>query len=492
MESKLQKRYGLFTAITMVVGIVIGSGVFFKAQAVLQATGARLGLGILAWLIGGIVMLACALTFSVMATRYGKVNGVVDYAEATCGSGYSYYLGWLLTMAYYPTLTSVLAWVSARYTCVLFGLPDPVTGAGTMALALFFMVMSFALNTLSPKLAGKLQVSATFLKLIPLVLMAVVGIAVGLINGQLTDNFNTDTVADVLNRADAAELGAALLEGRKPEFLSGYLSVGVGEGLLAAAVSTAFAYEGWIVATSINAELKNPKRTLPLALTIGSIVVISVYIFYYIGVAGGAGMVDLLHTGKGAPTAFTNLFGAIGGKILQAFIVVSCLGTLNGLMLGCTRGMYAIAVREEGPAPEVFSQVDRKTNMPNNSAILGLLLCAAWFLYFYGSQLGGWFGDAAARSEIKNLFAFDSSELPIVSLYAMYIPIFLFMMIKEKDLHPVKRFLLPSLAVGGALFMVFAACYAHKYQVLGYLVIYALMMGVAYLFRLRDRKKKAA
>lgn len=71
MESNLKKKYGLTTAIAMVVGIVIGSGVFFKAEKVLTATGGNLPLGILAWIIGGAIMVACAYTFSIMATKYG-------------------------------------------------------------------------------------------------------------------------------------------------------------------------------------------------------------------------------------------------------------------------------------------------------------------------------------------------------------------------------------------------------------------------------------
>ncbi|HKL85576.1 MAG TPA: hypothetical protein VJ861_04535 [Treponemataceae bacterium] len=78
MSNELSKKYGLATAIAMVVGIVIGSGVFFKAEKILQATGGNLALGILAWVVGGLIMIACAYTFSVMASRYERVNGIVD------------------------------------------------------------------------------------------------------------------------------------------------------------------------------------------------------------------------------------------------------------------------------------------------------------------------------------------------------------------------------------------------------------------------------
>ena len=121
MENKLKEKYGLLTAIAMVVGIVIGSGVFFKAEKVLSATGGDLPLGILAWALGGAIMIICAYTFSILATKYSGVNGIVDYADATVGRGYAYIVGWFTTFIYFPAMTSVLAWVSARYMGVLLG-----------------------------------------------------------------------------------------------------------------------------------------------------------------------------------------------------------------------------------------------------------------------------------------------------------------------------------------------------------------------------------
>ncbi len=455
---KLQKRYGLPTAICMVVGTVIGSGVFFKAQNVLSATGGNMPIGILAWVITGFLMIICSLQFAMMATKYENVSGVVDYAEATCGKSYAYYLAWFLVNIYYPGMTSVLAWVSARYFGVLFGWS--MVGPEVLALAGFFLISSYSMNALSPKLAGKFQVSATIIKLIPITLMAIVGTLVGLFNGTLTSNFTT-VVFEAVG--------------------------GTGGGLFAAVVATVFAYEGWIVATSINAELKNAKKNLPLALIIGSIIVVVAYVLYYIGVAGGATNAVLIE--EGATTAFSNIFGGIGGTILNICIVISCLGTLNGLMVAATRGMYSIACRNEGPKQEMFRQIDKNTNMVTNSSIWGLLVCAAWLIYFYGANLTekGWFG----------YFNFDSSELPIITIYALYIPIFIIWMIKEKEFGFVKRFLLPSVAILSCLFMVFAAIYAHgitpfmkakengafAFPVLFYIIIFAVIMLIGAFFR---------
>ena len=105
MEKGREKKYGLVMASAMVIGIVIGSGVFFKAEKVLTATGGDLPTGILAWVIGGLIMIVCAYVFSTMATRYEKVNGIVDYAEMALGSKYGYMIGWFMTTIYYPSLT---------------------------------------------------------------------------------------------------------------------------------------------------------------------------------------------------------------------------------------------------------------------------------------------------------------------------------------------------------------------------------------------------
>lgn len=439
MENKLEKRYGLFTAIAMVVGIVIGSGVFFKAEAVLKATGGNMPLGIAAWVIVGFIMIICSYTFATMATKYEKVNGLVDYAEMMVGKKYAYYVGWFMATIYNPTLTSVLAWVSARFTCVLLGWD--ITGGACLAISCFYLVASYAVNSLSPILAGKFQVTTTTIKLIPLVLMAVAGTVIGLMNGMTVRNFTF--VADP--------------------------TVSAGGGLFASVVAVAFAYEGWIIATSINAELKDAKKNLPKALIWGSLIVVAVYIFYYIGLAGAVTTEELMKSGQaGAKMAFQQIFGSVGGSLIFVFVIISCLGTLNGLMLGCTRGMYSLAVRGFGPSPEVFKQVDKKTNIPHNSSILGVLLCAFWLLYFYGAILADptWFGP----------FCFDTSELPIVTLYAAYVPIFFMLMKKETDLGGFKRFLMPVLAILGCLFMIIAAWFAHGMSVVFYLIVFAAVM----------------
>ncbi len=464
---KLKKKYGLFTAICMVVGIVIGSGIFFKAKDVLAAANGNALHSILAWLISGLIMVVIATTFAVLSTKYEKVNGIVDYAEATCGGTYAYMVGWFMSMIYYPAMTSVLAWVSARYTLVLFGyieaplfaldgsFSSSLNSPECITLALVYLVLAYFINAIAPRVAGKFQISSTAVKLVPIAFIAVVGTVAGLINGTLLSNFDTSSDVGSINSPAAST------------------------GLFPAICSTIFAYEGWIVATAINSEIKDSKRNLPIALCVGTLVIVTAYTLYNVGILGLADIVDV--TNNGTAVAFS-FFGGTVASIINVFVVVSCLGTLNGLMLGCCRGVYSLSARREGIAPDVFCQIDKKTDMPHNSCSFALLACAIWFCYFIFAG-GGFFPWDAV-----NEYGFDSSELPIITVYPLYVPILVIMMIKERDLHPVKRFVLPCLSIVGVGVIVAASIIKHKMDNVWYLITFAIIMAVGALVLYFNKK----
>lgn len=453
---QLKKKYGLFTAICMVVGIVIGSGIFFKTKDVLTASGGNSLHSVLAWIISGLIMVIIATTFAVMATKYERVNGAVDYAEAMCGRKYAYFVGWFMSLVYYPAMTAVLAWVTARYTLVVCGYIEAplfaLEGANSslnspecITLALFYLILAFFVNTIAPRIAGKFQISSTIVKLVPIAFIAIAGTVIGLVNGTLVSNFDFSTV-------------------KTEEITSG-------TGLFPAICSTIFAYEGWIVATSINAEIKDSKRNLPIALCIGTLIIMTAYTLYNIGILGLADVGEV--TSGGTVVAFEFFGGAIS-SLINVLVVISCLGTLNGLMLGGCRGIYSLSARGEGIAPETFSQVDKKTDMPHNSAIFSLLMCAVWFVYFVllGSGLFNW-------GKISN-YAFDSSELPIITLYAFYVPILIAMMIKEKELGVFKRFVLPCLSILGIAVIITASILKHGMGNVWYLIVFGAIMLVGF------------
>ena len=453
MKNELNKKFGLITAICMVAGIVIGSGVFFKATPVFTNNGGNMVNSILTVLVVGVLMTTCAYTFSILAGKHSRVNGIVDYAEGECGTGLAYTVGWFMSVIYYPIIGSTLAWVSANYTCSLFNISNANV---RLLLTASYLIASFILNIFSPKLSGKFQVSTTVIKLIPLAAMALIGTVTGLVNGQTVENLTAETVAMANN----------------------------GGSFFGAIVAFAFAYEGWIIATSINAELHDAKKNLPKALVIGTLLVITVYVTYFIGIASVLSVDEIMAAGDTLPKiAFPKLFGgnAVFGPVIYVFIIISCLGTMNGITIGTSRGLYALAVRNQGPAPKKLVKINEKTNMPIKSALIGLAITVVWmFQWEFG----------LIRGMLPEIISFENDELPIITLYAFYIPIFINMMRHSKELHPVKRFVLPSLSIIACLFMIFCAFYAYKVQAFYYLFVFAAIMLVGLMFY-RDKKGRS-
>lgn len=416
MEQKLEKKYGLPTAIAMVVGVVIGSGVFFKADDVLTLTNGNLIIALLAWGLGAFSMIFGSLVFAEFAQRIEKSNGIVDYSEMAYGKRFGYLVGWFKGVLYYAPLSAILAWVASLYTMILLGSENPTNSMGTWALSIFYMVAIYLLNTYSPILAGKFQVSATVIKLIPLTLVAVVGTISGLINQMTATNF-----------ANAAS------------------SIGSSSGTLASAVvATAFAYEGWITAVTINSEIRDSKKNLPKALIFGALIVFAVYVLYFLGVASVLPTQDIIAQGDQAvTTATTQLFGSAASVILTVFVIVSCLGTLNGLVLSCIRIPYSLAIRNQGPFPKAMVKVSEKSGIPSNSAIFSAALSFGYVALWYAS--------------LNELFGryIGLDEIPIVLIYALYIFLYVWYIRTFKDLGFVKRFVVPVCAMVGALIIVY-------------------------------------
>lgn len=412
----LRRKYGLPTAIAMVVGVVIGSGVFFKADDVLVLTEGNLILALIAWGFGAFSMIFGALCFAEYAQRIEKSNGIVDYAEAAYGERMGFLVGWFKGVLYFSPLTAILAWVSALYTMILVGSDNPPNSGTTWVLSFVYLIVFYLINYYSAVISGKLQVTTTVIKLIPLSLISVVGVIFGLINGTSIENF-------------------AMAAG----------SVGRSSGTLASAVvATAFAYEGWIVALSINSEIKDSKKNLPKALTIGTLIVFLVYVMYFLGVASVLPTAEIISQGDNAvDTIARALFGNIAGTLLVAFVVISCLGTLNGLVMSNMRMPYALGIRGHGVMPKKMAMINKKTGMPPYatlfSAGLSLLYLGLWY-----TSINETFG---------RYIALD--EMPIVMVYGIYIILYMWYIVNFKDLNIFSRFVKPICAILGAMVILY-------------------------------------
>lgn len=449
MENKLEKKYGLLTAIAMVVGVVIGSGVFFKADDVLTKTDGNIIHALLAWTVGAVAMIFGALCFAEYAQRIEKSNGLVDYSEQAYGKAVGYLFGWFKGIMYFTPLSAILAYVASLYTLILFGVENVENSLLTWVIAIIYLLCAYLVNFYSPKIAGKLQVACTFIKLIPLFLVGIVGTIAGMVNG--------------VSAASFAEASSSLASS--------------GGGLAGAIVAAAFAYEGWIVAITINSEIKDSKRNLPLALIIGSLLIFVVYVLYFLGVTGVLPTQEIVALGNNAaPVASENLFGTFASTILTVFVIISCLGTLNGLVLSAVRIPFSLAIRGQGPMPRLLQRVDKKTNMPTYSALFAACLSFAYLALWYCS----------VNETFGRYIGLD--EIPIVMVYGLYILLYAYYMYAFKDLGLIKRFFIPSMAIIGSLIIIYGGATNPS---IGFNLIISLLVVLSGLFFYRKEEKAA-
>lgn len=445
----LKEKYGLPVAIAMVVGVVIGSGVFYKADDVLSYTNGNLLLALLAWSGGAFAMVFGALVFSEFAMRYQKANGIVDYFEVAYGKKVGYVVGWFKGLLYFSPLSAILAWLGGNFSMILLGEGNADNAPATWILALVYLLGLYILNYYAPFVSGRIQVTTTVIKLIPLFLVAVVGIVVGLFNGVSVQNF---ALATKTFAGDAKFLPMAI-------------------------VSTAFAYEGWTVSMSINSEIKDSKRNLPKALTLGAIIVFLVYVLYFLGITSVLPTEEIVTLGNASVAKVTTvLFGSVASTLLVVFIVVSVLGTLNGLVIACMRSPFSLALRGQGPFPEKLKYVNKQTGMPPYATIYGFLTSVLFLALWYGS-FNNWYGTFISIDEI-----------PIVMIYGFYIVLYIWYMIHFKDLSFGKRFVKPIFATIGACVILYGGAINPKIGV--YMVISLVVCGLGLLFYREEKGLK--
>lgn len=429
---KVKKQYGLWTGIAMVVGIVIGSGVFIKADDVLKQSGGDLKLSLLAWLVGGLIMVASGFCFAVFATKVTKYNGVVDYVETATNKKVGYGLAWLMTTFYYPIIASIVTLIAGNYFFTLLGLEVGMISWQNILFAFVVITAMTVMNYLSPMISSKFQISTTIIKLLPIFVVAIIGLFAALIVGG---------DAGILNAFQKPAVGDA----------SNTIVKNFGE----AVKITAFAYEGWVCATSINAELKDSKKNLPRSLVGGTVAVLVIYLIYYISLSSILGNQGTVTAGDNAPIeALGKILGSAGGVIFTLFIMISCLGTVNGLIISSCRGMYTISCRGQGPAPEKFAKLGRNQSVSLYSTIYGyifiLVMLAIWCLAINGVWLFSYLG------------GMDSTICALI--YGVYILMYVHIMVNFKDLNVFKRFIMPIIAIIGSLF--FVLCGSGIYQII--------------------------
>lgn len=403
MESK-SKHYGLGTAISMIVGILVGSGIFFKADDILGFTSGNVGLSVLVFCIGAFCVIFGNITLSQLASRTDRRGGVLAYFEEFISEKAAAGFGWFQIFAYYPSISVVVSWVAGIYTTMLFGLPNNLELQ--IAIACVYLTFFFLLNYFSLKLGGRFQNISTIMKIIPLVGIGLIGFF-----WKAPVSPTTETLVTPL--------------------------ASVGWGWLAALPATAFSFDGWVVATSITHEVKDAKKNMPIALTIGPLIVLGVYLAYFLGMVAIVGPEYILqHRDNTIYEIGLILFGEQGGTLILSFILIAVLGVVNGLVLGVLRMPQAMATKNMLPNSTKIKLINEKTQLSPNAALLSVCISYGWMIIHYFTQKFG------------ILSGGDVSEIAIVFSYITYIWLYL------KVFQLSKNKVIPVLGILGSLIIV--------------------------------------
>ena len=342
MENKqLQKNLGIAAALSTVVGMVIGGGVFFKPQAVYTLTGGAPGLGILAWIIAGIMTITAGLTAAEVSAAIPKTGGMMVYIEEIYGKKLGFLTGWMQTVLFFPATAAAIAVMFGQQAALLLNNSSLV-----MPMSIGVILLIGILNTFGSKTSGAIQTVSTVCKLIPLVLIIVFGFIKG--------------------SGDNPIMNPLVAEGIRPMGIIGQLLVAI-----------LFAYDGWINVGALAGEMKNPGKDLPKAIIGGLSIVMAINVVINLAYLWVLPASELAQYASPASIVAEKIFGPVGGKLINVGILVSVFGCLNGYLLTGPRIPYTLANQKVLPA--MFGKLN-KHGVPANATLFMAVLSAIYAL----------------------------------------------------------------------------------------------------------------
>ena len=433
MKKNKHEKYSLLTAITMIVGTCIGSGIFFKSDNILIATNGSIMLGVILFVLAAIAIIFGSLSVGELAAKTNEPGGLVTYAQEFVNAKTACGFGWFLTFIYYPTIAVVVSWVIGVYVDILFHLQASLELQ--MIIGFIFLSICFVYNILLPKLGAIFQDVSTFIKMLPLLLLGILGMLFG------------DPLAGL------GDIGPTTL-------LSSSWIMALGP--------IAYSYDGWIVATSIAHEVKDAKKAMPKALTIAPLIVLAIYTLYFVGITSYLGVDRVMALGDAhVSVAASALLGNTFAKMIVVFVIISVMGTVNGLVTGYMRMPYSLALRKGMfPWEAQLKKVDEKLDIPVYSAIFAFLVCTIWMVIHY----------LCTRFNI--LPNSDVSEIAISMAYMLYIVLYyqVYQLYRRKEIKSFfKGVICPLLATLGSFIILSGGMQSQ------YFIYYLFICGLVYL-----------
>jgi basic amino acid/polyamine antiporter, APA family len=308
MPAQLRRTLSLRDLVFIVVGTVIGSGIFLTPGAVVRSAGSG-GLALAAWIVGGVLSLLGALTFAELGAANPESGGMYAYLRDAFGPLPAFLYGWTMFLVIGSGSLATLGAAFPRYVGVLV----PLTPAASSAVALAMIAVVTVLNIRGTRRSADVQGVATSIKAAVIVLLAIALIAIG--PGGLA----------------------------RSVWWPDHISASTLSGAVTGMIGVLWAYEGWQYVTFSAGETVDPQRTFGRGIVAGTAMLIGIYVLANVGYFSVLGVDGVAASTRVATDAAAVVLGPAASKLLAIVILVSIFSAANGLTLTLPRLFFAMA-----------------------------------------------------------------------------------------------------------------------------------------------------
>lgn len=435
-NNELRRSLGFGSAISIVIGTIIGSGIFFKQASILDSAGSST-MAIAAWIFGGVITLTAGLTIAEIGAQMPYTGGLYVYVENLYGRICGFLAGWMQVIVYGPAIIASVAGFMSIMITNLFG----IDAKWRISVALITIIAIGLMNFLENNVAAAFSVITTIGKMIPIAAIIIFGLFWG----------HQDALGQTVSEVNRSTGGFGV-----------------------AVLATLFGYDGWILIANLGGEMKNPQKLLPKAIILGISSVLVIYTLITIGIFRfiPANMIHSLGENSTSYLA-TKAFGEIGGKLLSIGIIISMMGTLNGKIITFPRIVYAMARRGDLPFSRLLSYVTPKGKSPIIATVFIIILATIMMLFFDPDHL---------------------SDLCVFTIYCFYLMTFfgIFILRKKNNKRPFSTPLyplVPIVAIAGGLFVLISELFNDPAGVLLFVSIVVIGLPVLYVVKRMDSKR---
>jgi len=356
-DALLRRQIGLYAATAVTIGSIVGSGIFRSPHSVAQELHSVPWM-LLAWIVGGVLSMCGSLVLAELAVAHPKTGGLYVFIREAFGDRLGFVFGWASLSVIKPTVIASITTVFAIYFCEALGLPQ----AARLPVGLAAIFILTFINWLGVKQGAGTQTLLTTLKVIGI--LALCGAAFFLPHGD--------------GAARAGEL-VSTTAAAHPILLALALSM----------IPIFFAYDGWTDSTYVAGEIVNPRRVMPIAILLGTLIVIAIYVITNLAYFAVLSPTEVARYEAVASEAIRRILGEGGSRALAVLVAISTFGTISASVL--TGPRVTLAMAADGLFWRRAAHVSRR-GTPDFALWLQAALSGIWLWCANGFEdVSGWF-----------------------------------------------------------------------------------------------------